>query len=207
MFYAALRIGLAALLLVAGQVQAECECLWQGSFVDVHPTTDLVVSGTVIEARGNYIDLAVKRDLRGGDPARDLRIWLHTADYCRPEPSLFPVGSQWVMALERIDDQVPGGFNPDTPNISYGRVGDFSLSSCGGYWLSQTGTVVTGNLVNAPRWDHEPKMTPVLLDVVAKHVRGEIDSTAVLEASREDPALRKLMLDTKAFLRGDEELD
>ena len=207
MFYAALRIGLAALLLVAGQVQAECECLWQGSFVDVHPTTDLVVSGTVIEARGNYIDLAVKRDLRGGDPARDIRIWLQTADYCRPEPSLFPVGSQWVMALERIDDQVPGGFNPDTPNISYGRIGDYSLSSCGGYWLSQTGTVVTGNLVNAPRWDHEPKMTPVLLDVVAKHVRGEIDSTAVLEASREDPALRKLMLDTKAFLRGDEELD
>jgi hypothetical protein len=175
--------------------------------VDVHPGSDLVVSGTVIAARGNSIDLAVARDLRGGQPPPEIRIWLKTADYCRPEPSLFPVGSQWVMALERIDEEVPGGFNPNTPNISYGRVGDYSLSSCGGYWLSQTGAVVTGNLVDAPRWDREPKMTPVLVDVVAKHVNGEIDAAAVLEASREDPALRELMLDTRAFLRGDEEID
>jgi hypothetical protein len=48
-------------------------------------------------------------------------------------------------------------------------------------------------------------MTPVLVEVVANHVAGRIDDEAVLEASREDPALLKLKLDTKAFLRGDEE--
>ena len=100
---------------------------------------------------------------------------------------------------------IPGGFNPGTPNISYGRVGDYSLSSCGGYWLSQKGETVTGNLVNAPRWEREPPMTPVLLDLVAEYVAGNVDSDALLQASREDPALRELMLDTRAFLRGDEE--
>ena len=67
------------------------------------------------------------------------------------------------MALHRIDEDVPDGFNPHTPNVSYGRVGDYALSSCGGYWLSQSGDWVTGNLVEAPRWERAPKMTPVLL--------------------------------------------
>ena len=43
------------------------------------------------------------------------------------------------MALFRIEQDVPGGFNPNTPNVSYGRPGDYSLSSCGGYWLSRSG--------------------------------------------------------------------
>ena len=76
----------------------------------------------------------------------EIRVWLKTADYCRPEPELFPPGSEWVMALFRIEQDVPGGFNPNTPNVSYGRPGDYSLSSCGGYWLSRSGDWVSGNL-------------------------------------------------------------
>lgn len=195
-----------ALLLVAGQAQAECECLWRGSFTDVQGETSLVLSGTVIAARGNSIDLSVDRSLRGEPHRDDIRVWLKTADYCRPEPELFPIGSQWVMALERIEEVIPGGFNPGTPNISYGRVGDYTLSSCGGYWLSQHGQHVTGNLVKAPRWERDPQMTPVLLDLVASYVAGEVGAEALLEASREDPGLGELMLDTRAFLRGDEEI-
>jgi len=105
------------------------------------------------------------------------------------------------MALSRIKEDVPGGFNPHTPNVGYGRVGDYSLSSCGGYWLRRSGDWVTGNLVQAPRWVREPKMTPVLLDLVAAFVEGEVPAQALLEASREDPAAKELMLDTRAFLR------
>ena len=60
---------------------------------------------------------------------------------------------------------------------------------------------MTGNLVNAPRWERAPKMTPVLLDLLAAYIDGVVDSEALLEASREDPALRELMLDTREFLR------
>lgn len=197
---------LAALLLVAlpWQATAECECLWDGGFADVQAGTDLVVAGTVGEARGNYIDFSVERALRGEPYTDAVRVWLKTGDYCRPEPELFPVGSRWVMALDRIDALVPGGFNPSTPNISYGRVGDFSLSSCGGYWLLLEGDVVTGNLVDAPRWDREPKMTPVRLDLLEAYVRGDAPRENLSRAAREDPALRQLMLDTRAFTRDGE---
>ena len=190
-----------ALLLAGQQAAAACECLWQGSFVDVQLGTDLVVSGTVGSSTGNSIDLDVERVLRGANDVEKIRIWMKTADYCRPEVEEFPVGSSWVMALYRIDDQVPGGFNPATPNVSYGRVGDYRLSSCGGFWLSKTQDVVTGNLVDAPRWDYAPKMTPVRLDLVTAHVRGDVPRENVAAAAREDPALRELMLDTRSFLR------
>lgn len=193
------------LLLGAATVRGECECLWQGSFSEVQGHTSLVVSGTVVESKGNAIDLSVDRPLRGESNMDPIRVWLKTGDYCRPEPELFPVGSQWVMALQLIDKDVPGGFNPNTPNFSYGRVGDYRLSSCGGYWLARSGDFVTGNLVQAPRWEREPKMTPVLLDLLAQFVNGEVNADALLQASREDPALRELMLDTRAFLRGDDQ--
>jgi hypothetical protein len=191
----------ALLLLASSAARADCECLWQGSFTDVQAGTKLVVAGTVMAGKGNSVDLSVDRLLRGAQPPGDIRIWLKTADYCRPEPELFPVGSQWVMALQQIEEDVPGGFNPHTPNISYGRVGDYSLSSCGGYWLSRSGDWVSGNLVQAPRWVREPKMTPVLLDLVADYVEGTVSAETLLQASREDPAARELMLDTRAFLR------
>jgi hypothetical protein len=188
--------------LASGVASAECECLWQGSFSEVQANTSLVISGTVTTGRGNSIDVSVDRLLRGEQPLPEVRIWLKTGDYCRPEPALFPVGSQWVMALHEIEQDVPGGFNPHTPSVSYGRVGDYSLSSCGGYWLSQSGDWVSGNLVKAPRWAREPKMTPVLIDLLADYVDGKVDADTLLQASREDPALRDLMLDTREFLRG-----
>ncbi len=188
-------------LLLSTNVRAECECLWQGSFVDVQAGTSVVVSATVLNGRGNSIDVQVDQLLRGEEKLPTIRVWLKTGNYCRPEPSVFPPDSQWVMALNRIDQQIPGGFNPNTPSISYGRLGDYQLSSCGGYWLSNSEGWVSGNLVEAPRWVREPKMTPVLLDLVAAFVAGDIGAEALLEASKVDPALRELMYDTKAFLR------
>ena len=193
-------------LLIACQLgRAECECLWQGSFSDVQAQTDLVVAGKIASSKGNSVDLDISRTLRGTATSEHIRIWLKTAEYCRPEPELFPPDSTWVMALQRIDESVPGGFNPNTPNYRYGRIGDYQLSSCGGYWLQLQGDYVSGALVESPRWVHDPKMTPVLLDLVNAYVNGEVAASALLEASREDPALRELRLDTRAFLRGDGE--
>jgi hypothetical protein len=183
---------------------AACECLWEGSFSEVQADTQLVVSGTVVAGKGNSIDLQVDQLLRGKEHLKQVRIWLKTGNYCRPERTLFPIESQWVMALHRIEEVVPGGFNPNTPNVSYGRIGDYSLSSCGGFWLNQSENLVSGNLIDAPRWVREPKMTPVLIDLLADYVAGKVPADALLQASREDPALRELMLDTRAFLRDED---
>ncbi|MDG2411268.1 MAG: delta-aminolevulinic acid dehydratase [Halioglobus sp.] len=191
------------LLLCAQHSHAECDCLWGGSFSDVQAGTDLVVSGRVVAAAGNSIDLRISRLLRGEVHRETIRVWLKAADYCRPEAALFPLDSDWVMALHRITSEIPGGFNPGTPNVSYGRVGDYSLSSCGGYWLRNQGNRVTGNLVDGPRWDYQPPMTPVLLDLVADHVQGNLDRASLKEASEVDPRLRELMLDTRSFIRNE----
>lgn len=196
---------IAVLLLAGPAVRAECGCLWQGSFAEVQVETDLVLAGTVTTRKGNAVDVVVEEVLRG-DPFRDeVRVWMQTLDYCRPPAEEFPPGSRWVLALQRIDEVIPGGFDPGTPNQSYGRVGDYYLSSCGGYWLSYQGDAVTGNLVNAPRWARDPDMTPVVIDLLRAFVGGTADAQDLLEASREDPALMELRLNTKAFLRGDED--
>ncbi|MEQ8514480.1 MAG: hypothetical protein RIC38_02640, partial [Chromatocurvus sp.] len=54
-------VALAALLLVLSSAssRADCGCLWRGSFVDVHPDTDLVVAAAVEAGRGNAIDIGV----------------------------------------------------------------------------------------------------------------------------------------------------
>lgn len=199
-----------ALVLAAAAAQAahgECECLWQGSFAEVQAATDLVISGSVARIKGNSVDLRVERSLRGQTYLDEIRIWMRTRDYCRPDAEDFPVGSRWVLALYRIDDVPEGGFDPGTPNLSYGRPGDYYLSSCGGYWLSHSGEAVTGNLIDAPRWAREVDMQPVLLSLLEAYLQGRADRDALREAAREDPALEGLMLDTRAFLRGDETLD
>ena len=188
-------------LLFAGVARSECECLWQGPFTDVQAETDLVVSGRVVASKGNSIDLLVLRKLRGAEYRERIRIWLETGDLCRAPVDSFPLDSLWVMALHRIDAAKPGGFNPHTPNISYGRVGDYSLSRCGGYWLSQSENLVSGNLTGGPRWEMEPKMSPVLLDLVAAYVAGELDKGALVEAGRVDPRLQELMINTRLFIR------
>ncbi|MDO8863858.1 delta-aminolevulinic acid dehydratase [Haliea sp. E1-2-M8] len=198
--FACTALGLLAALAQAAP-EEECSCLWQGSFAEVQAQVDLVAAVTVLGGKGNSLDVTVDRILRGREFKEEVRLWLKARDYCRPEAKEFPVGTRWVLALYRITEEVPGGFNPDTPNLSYGRIDDYRLSSCGGYWLEIQEDRVTGNLVDAPRWERAPKMTPVLLELLAAYIRGEVDSEALLEASREDPALRELMLDTREFLR------
>jgi hypothetical protein len=189
-------------LLLAGPAKSECECLWQGAFTEVQSGTDLVVSGRVVASKGNSIDLLLLRKLRGSEYRERIRIWLDVEDLCRAPVGSFPLDSMWVMALDRIDAQIPGGFNPNTPNISYGRVGDYSLSRCGGYWLSQSENLVSGNLTGGPRWEMEPKMSPVLLDLVAAYVAGQLDKEALVEAGRVNPRLQELMINTRLFVRG-----
>jgi len=188
-------------LLIAPAATADCDCIWQGPFSRVQQTTDLVVSATVISIRGNSIDLHIDRLLRGEPFTEDVRVWLDTGKSCRAAPGGFPEGSQWVMALERINEAVPGGFNPHTPNISHGRVGDYSLSRCGGYWLYQSENLVSGNLTGGPRWEMKPKMSPVLLDLVAGYVAGRLDEETLKKAGEIDPALQELMINTRVFLK------
>ena len=183
---------------------ADCGCLWEGSFSEVAPSADLVVLGEVQSVKGNAVDLLPEQLLKGEFWLDTLRVWMQTRDYCRPPADDFPVGSRWIMALSEITEVPEGGFDPSTPNQSYGRPYDFVLSSCGGYWLRVNGGTAVGNLVpGMPRFYHQPDMSPVLVDLVAGHLKGTVSTEALTEASRERPeAVDELILDTRSFLRG-----
>jgi hypothetical protein len=192
---------LTLLLCLAANVRSECECLWQGPFSRVVGSTDLVVTATVTGSQGNSIDVHIERVLRGEHYSEEVRIWLDSGGLCRPAIDTFAHKSQWVMALDLIDTTPTGGFNPNTPSISHGRIGDYSISKCGGYWLSREGELVSGNLTGGPRWEMNPKMSPVLLELVAGFVAGSIDEETLKEAGQVDPALQELILETRLFLR------
>ena len=183
---------------------ADCGCLWEGSFSEVAPQTDLVLQAEVQAIKGNAVDLVPEQVLQGEFWLDTLRVWMQTKDYCRPPADDFPVGSRWIMALSLIQEVPKGGFDPSTPNQSFGRPYDYTLSSCGGYWLRVNGGTATGNLVpGMPRFYHQPDMSPVLVDLIAGHLKGTVSAEALAEASRERPeAVDELILDTRSFLRG-----
>ena len=57
-----------------------------------------------------------------------------------------------------------------------------------------------------PRFYHQPDMSPVLIDLIAGYLDGTVTDTALVEASRERPdAVHELILDTRSFLRGQED--
>ena len=188
-------------------MNADCGCLWEGSFSEVAPQADLVLLGEVHAIKGNAVDLVPETILKGAFWLDTLRVWMKTRDYCRPSAEHFPLGSRWVMALSEIRERPEDSFNPSTPNQSFGRLLDYQLSSCGGYWLRVNGNTVTGNLVaDMPRFYHQPDMSPVLVDLVAGYLAGNVPESALIEASRVHPeTVDTLILDTRSFLRGQED--
>ncbi len=192
------------LLAQSDAMGADCGCLWEGSFSEVAPTADLIVIGEVRSIKGNAVDLVPEQILKGAPWLDTLRVWMQTRDYCRPPAAHFPAGSRWIMALSEIREVPEDGFNPSTPNQSFGRPFDYALSSCGGYWLRVQGNTATGNLVpDMPRFYHEPDMSPVLVDLVKGYITGTVSTEVLTEASRERPeAVNELILDTRSFLRG-----
>ncbi len=186
---------------------ADCSCLWEGSFSEVAPETDLVILGEVQTTKGNAVDVMPERILKGVFWLDSLRIWMQARDYCRPPAADFPPGSRWVMALSQISEVPEDGFDPFTPNESFGRKEDYILSSCGGYWLRVNGNTATGNLVpGTPRFSHQPDMSPVLIDLIAGFMSGTVTQEALMQASRERPEeVDTLILDTRSFLRGQED--
>ncbi|WP_101759164.1 hypothetical protein [Oceanicoccus sp. KOV_DT_Chl] len=187
---------------------AECDCLWQGSFSKAYNHADLIVSGTVVASKGNSADFFIDQTLfdRGISNKEFLsviRFWGNTNNnkLCRPEISVFPTNTQWVLALKKIAELPEDGFNPNTPNISYGRINDYYISSCGAYWLKLEEGMVTGNLVKGRRWEWENKtMNPVLLELIDAYINNIIPEQALTEAAKPLTETKKLMEETKRFL-------
>lgn len=195
-------ITLLASLQLSAPAAVACSCIWQGPFTEVQDETDLVVSGEVVQQKGNSLDLRVTEVLRGSEFRDTVRVWGDTGELCRADVTDFPPGSHWVMALQRIEEVPEGGFNPSTPNFSYGRRGDYSLSRCGVYWLRRTNDLVSGNIAEAGRWQYRDRhKRPVMLSLLKDFLDGELPASALEEAAKPQSETRQLIENTREFLR------
>lgn len=205
------RLAVSVLLLLPVLVNAQpsksCQCLWQGSFSTIVKRSDFIASGEVITTKGNSIDFKIARTMvdnkiNFSEFNEVIRIWGDDGKQCRPNITEFPVGSQWIVALTKITANIPDGFNPNTPNISYGRINDYYLSKCGAYWLRLQEGYVVGNLVNGRRWEwSNDDMNPVRLELVEAYVKGTIPEQALAEAAKPLTEAKILLEQTKQWLR------
>ncbi|MEE8057105.1 MAG: hypothetical protein V3T17_04625 [Pseudomonadales bacterium] len=185
-----------------------CDCLWQGSFSQITDKADLIISGKIIARKGNSADINLDhthfdRGINFTEFKQQIRIWGDDGKQCRPNIGDFPVGTRWVMALKKITENKLGGFNPNTPNVSYGRINDYYLSKCGAYWLTLNEGYVTGNLVKGRRWQWDnKKMNPVILELIDAYIKDIIPEQALIEAAKPLTETKKLMQETKNFIHG-----
>jgi hypothetical protein len=118
-----------------------CECAWGGPFYRVAPRAEAVVRLKVLRYRGteNGIPASMEAEvlevLKGTVAEKHLRIWGGKGWLCRPEVTQFPVGTEWILAL-------------DGPGSKYAIEGDHAVSVCGAYWLEVRDGCVRGNLTD-----------------------------------------------------------
>lgn len=109
-----------------------CSCPWRGPFLSVFREAPLVVLGRVLRhhtGRHPSMDVLVLDTLAGGILNSGLRIQMGDGLHCRPEVESFPVGSEWILAI-------------NGPGSKPGK--DIALSVCGEYWLRVQGDEVSG---------------------------------------------------------------
>lgn len=194
-------------IIASAQPPTACQCLWQGAFIDIVKQADFIISGTVQQQKGNSADIKVERvfvDKEVGQKEfrQQIRAWGNDGKRCRPSIDPFIPGSQWLLALNKITDIPEDGFNPNTPNLSFGRQHDYYLSSCGVFWLRLQDDYVSGPLVKSERWQWQDEtMNPVLIDLVAAYLDGVLPKTALVEAAKPQTEAKRLLEETKSFLR------
>lgn len=191
--------------ITTAQPPASCDCLWQGSFHKASQQADLIVSGAVISRKGNSLDFSIQTMLTDrvtpGEFRQTIRVWGDTGQYCRPDIKLFAVDSEWLFAVKKISTLPDNSFNPNTPNISFGRLNDYYLSSCGVNWLALQEGYVSGPLVKSQRWNWQDEtMNPVLLPLVDAYISNIIPEQALIEAAKPQTEAKKLMEETKQFI-------
>ena len=92
---------LLSLTLPLVQVNA-CTCYWRGPFLSVFRDAPLVVRGKVLRHNAGQhpsMDVQVLEILVGGVLDSGLRIQMGDGLHCRPEAKNFPVGSEWILAI------------------------------------------------------------------------------------------------------------
>ena len=135
-FSRAMCLAVLALLAPCSRPALACSCAGNPPFLAVAHQAPLLVVGCVVGHSGHsraggplQMDVQILQAWRGKAPGATLRIHGGDGWLCRPEVGMFPVGSEWLLAINAPGSK-PGG--------------DYALSSCGRYWLRIAGDKAEG---------------------------------------------------------------
>ena len=127
---------IAALLVVTTEAEP-CSGEWRGPFLTVVAEAPLVVHVRVLRHHPGpnpTMDALVLEVLSGGLLDSGVKIQMGDGLHCRPGMEGFPVGSEWILAL-------------NGPGAKPGK--GMALSPCGEYWLRVQGDEAVGNFDGA----------------------------------------------------------
>lgn len=115
-----------------------CSCAWEGPFLTVVKKSPLVVRGKILRHHAGpspAMDVLVLETLCGGLLDSGMQVQMGDGMHCRPLMSDFPIGTEWILAL-------------NGPGAKPGK--GLALSHCGEYWLATKNGRVTGSIDGKP---------------------------------------------------------
>jgi hypothetical protein len=138
---------LAALLIsvITAERSYGCVCGWEGPFLKVAPKSIAIVRVRVLSHRRYQGSLPIEMQVEvlevmaGQSRTKRLRVAGDNGNLCRPYVTEFPVGTEWVLGLDKAAEIDAGA--------------DYSINACGTYWLKVLGELVEGNVDDEKRMD------------------------------------------------------
>lgn len=126
---------LAFLLSVNISTLSACECGYQGPFVQMAKTTQLVGLFKVIKfltyknIYNNPTPMSMEVEMiekyKGNEICNRIVVWGDPGNLCRPYLSIFTEGQYYVIALNAVGKRMPEE-----------KETDYFISICGAYWLN-----------------------------------------------------------------------
>ncbi len=140
---------IAFLIVITSNDAFACTCVPVANpFLKVAPKSVLVIRGNILRHTGEgetktEMDVEVLETLAGETSEKVINVSGDSGNQCRSYVSRFPVGTEWILALEPA---TKGASEVDAYMLPGPDKGDYAISNCGAYWLEVKDGKAKGNI-------------------------------------------------------------
>lgn len=153
-----------------------CSCEWKGAFLKVAHDAPIVVRAKILRhnkpgdsssfdpsASTPSMDVHVLEVLKGAMLDSGMRIQMGDGVHCRPNVETFPVGSEWILAINGAGAKPGNGL---------------AISHCGEYWLKVENNQVVGSIdgkqADVKRMQYEDFRTRLRYPAFKEQFKGRV---------------------------------
>jgi len=123
-----------------------CDCDWGGDFFNVGLKEDLIIKGKVLEFStlnfGFNVQMTVEiiENFKGIENRKTITVWGDRGYDCRPYLSLFKQGTEYFMALHKLNEN------------------EYEIFNCGEYYLSIHNGFVESEIAIQKEYPHTERI-------------------------------------------------